>query len=353
MSPTLLLPLLFTAPQAPQVTDIQARIPHSFCVVSIALTEWHEDRPVDHPLGDKLLLSGTMAPDGAMLTLIVEPNVPPVSPQTWRQRLAPAGKPFDVGPTPCADTSSEPLPGMKMSDFHAFFATRRHSFDLHVSGRLGSKDPFPRAELERIVGSLRVLLLRRGWTEDYPDAIAGPMTVAAVLGVDQKQWCDGYLARHADDWAVQFANAEWLHDGKAPVEQQLAAYDKALALIGKLSTPDAKTRFTTAMLHEGRSLALYDAKRFADTIAPLERACAILQELNHSERGGPAYNLACSHALCKHEAPALAALQQAIDASEHYRVLASKDSDFAAIARSDAFQKLIAAPAADPAPRKQ
>jgi len=108
MSLALFLALsLQTPPTAQLVTDIQARIPQSSCVVSLALTDWHEDHPKDHPLGDKLLMAGTMAPDGSMLTLIVEPNVPPVSPQTWRQRLAPTGQPFDVGATPCADTSSE------------------------------------------------------------------------------------------------------------------------------------------------------------------------------------------------------------------------------------------------------
>jgi hypothetical protein len=350
MSLVLILTLSCQAPQS--VTDIQARIPKSFCVVSVALTDWHEDHPKDHPLGDKLLMSGTMAPDDSMLTLIVEPNVPPVSPQTWRQRLAPAGKPFDVGATPCTDTTSEPVPGLKMSDYHAFFATRTHSLDLHVSGTPGAA-PFPRAEFDRIVKSLRVLLLRRGWTEDYPEAIAAPMTVAAVLGVDQKEWRDGYLGKHAEDWAAHFANAEFLHDQKAPLDQQLAAYDKALALVAKGASPDPKTKFATAMLLEGRSLALYDAKRFADTIKPLEQACAILQELKHAERGGPAYNLACSHALCRHEAPAIAALTKAIEATPRYRESAATDADFAAIAKSAAFKKVVAAPPAEPAPAKK
>lgn len=350
MSLAMILALSCQSPQS--VTDIQARIPKTFCVVSVALADWHEDHPQGHPLGDKLLMSGTMAPDGAMLTLIVEPNVPPVSPQTWRQRLAPKGQPFEVGATPCADTTSEPLPGMKMSDYHAFFATRTHSLDLHVSGTPGAA-PFPRAEFERIVKSLRVLLLRRGWTEDYPEAIAAPMTVAAVLGVDQKEWRDGYLGQHAGDWAAHFANAEHLHALKAPLDQQLAAYDKALGLLTKVAAPDPKTKFALAMLHEGKSLALYDARRFADTIGPLEQACSILQELKHAERGGPAYNLACSHALCKHEGPAIAALTKAIDAAPHYREAAKTDSDFAAIARSAAFQKLVAAPAAAASPPKK
>lgn len=353
MSLAILVALACQSPQAPQtVTDIQARIPKTFCVVSVALADWQEDHPKNHPLGDKLLMSGTMAPDRAMLTLIVEPNKPPVSPQAWRQRLAPNGQPFEVGATACVDTSSEPVPGMKMSDYHAFFATRTHALDLHVSGTPGAT-AFPRAEFERIVKSLRVLLLRRGWTEDYPEAIAAPMTIAAVLGVDQKEWRD-HLAQHSGDWAAHFANAEHLHAIQAPLDQQLAAYDKALGLATKVPTPDPKTKFAIAMLHEGKSLALYDAKRFADTIAPLEQACTILQELKHAERGGPAYNLACSHALCKHEGPAVQALAKAIEAAPRYRETAKQDSDFAAIAKSAAFQKLIAAKAPDAsAPKKE
>lgn len=341
MSLALLVAVSCQSPQS--VTDIQARIPKTFCVVSVALADWREDHPKDHPLGDKLLMSGTTAPDRAMLTLIVEPNNPPVSPQTWRQRLAPKGQLFDVGASACVDTSSEPVPGMKTSDYHAFFATRTHALDLHVSGTPGAA-PFPRAEFERIVKSLRVLLLRRGWAEDYPEALAAPMTIAAVLGVDQREWRD-HLERHSGDWAAHFANAEHLHAVAAPLDQQLAAYDKALGLTAKIAKPDPKTRFAIAMLHEGKSLALYDAKRFADTIAPLEQACAILQELKHAERGGPAYNLACSHALCKHEGPALDALTKAIEAAPRYRETAKQDSDFAALAKSAAFQTLVAAKA--------
>jgi hypothetical protein len=352
MSLVLLLALSLQDPQAQTtVTDIQARIPKTNIVVSLELAKWHEDHPKDHPLGDKLLMAGTIAPDESILTLIVEPNSPPVSPQTWRQRLAHGGKPFDVGATPCTDATQELAPGLTMSDYHAYFATRTHSLDLHISGTPGAAQGFPRAEFERIVKSLHVLLLRRGWTEDYPEAIAAPMTLAAVLGVDQKEWRDGYLAKHADDWAAQFANAEYLHDLKAPLDQQLAAYDKALALAGKIASPDAKTKFANAMLYDGKSLALYDGKRFADTIPLLEKACAIVEELKHSERGGLQYNLACSHALCKHEAPALAALNKAIEAAPRYREAAAKDSDFAAIAKSAAFKKLVAPPA-EPAPKK-
>src|SRR5262245_4650926 len=357
MQLALLLTLVLQSPQAPAtVTDIQARIPKSGFVVSLALADWHEDRSEHHPLGEKLLMSGTMAPGGAMLTLIVEANTPPASPQTWRQRLSPPGKPFEVGATPCSDVSSEPIPGLKMADYHAYFATRTHSLDLHVSGTPGDADTLPRAEFERVVRSLRVLLLRRGWTEDYPEAIAAPMTVAAVLGVDQKEWRDGYLAKHDDDWAAHFANAELLHDLGASLDQQLTAYDKAIALSGKVAAPDPKTRFVIAMLHEGKSLALHDARRYAETIPLLEKACVILQELGHQERGGPAYNLACSHALCKHEAAALAALGKAIEAAPRYREAAARDPDFAPLAKSAAFKKLVAAPAADPAakePKKQ
>lgn len=347
--------LLAVAPQTPPtVTEIQARIPKTRTVVSLDLCDWREDREQGQALGDKLLFAGTMAPRGSVLSVIVEPNVPPVAPTKWRERLAPAGTHFNVQFTPCVDASAEIAPGMLQSDYHAFFATREHVLHVHAS-RLtdgtDDKEAFPRSEFERIVKSLRVRLLRRGWAEDYPDAIGVPMTMAAVLGVDQKAWQEKYLTKHAEDWPAHFANAEYLLHLGAPLEQQLAAYDKAIALMGKIDKPDGKTRFAIAMLHEGKSLALYGAKRHADSIAPLEQCCAILKELAHRERGGPAYHLARAHALCKREAPALDALRRAIEADAQFRDRAAEDADFASLADKPAFRKLLATPARKDPPK--
>src|SRR5262245_25093863 len=92
----LLAALAVQDPQSP--TDIQARISDSYFVVSLELRGWKEEsNDMLKELGKKLLFAGSMAPEGAMLTVIVEPNDPPVSPQTWRQRFAPGGKPFDIG----------------------------------------------------------------------------------------------------------------------------------------------------------------------------------------------------------------------------------------------------------------
>lgn len=343
--PLILAALLAIAPQAPpRVTDIQARIQKTPFVVSLELVDWHEDAEAGKQLGDKMLFAGTMAPPGAVLSVHVEPNVPLTSPTKWRERLAPPGKPFDVQSTPCIDASAELAPGMLQSDYHAYFATRTHVLDVHVSRVTDQKDGFPRIEFERIVKSLRIRLLRRGWAEHYPEVIGAPMTLAAVLGVDQKAWQDRYLVKHAGEWPAHFANAEYLHYLGAPIDQQLAAYDQAAALIAKVPVPDAKTRFALAMLLEGRSLALHDAKRHADAIAPLEQACAILQELRHPERGGPAYNLACEHALCHHEAAALDALRRAIEADPRYRDSAAKDADFATLEDKPEFKRLLGPP---------
>lgn len=342
----LLVALLAVAPQTPPtVTEIQARIAKTQFVVSLDLSDWREDREQGKALGDKLLFAGTIAPPGSVLSVLVEPNAPPVAPTKWRERLAPAGTHFDVQFTPCVDASVELAPGMLQSDYHAFFATREHALHVHVSRLVDDKEGFPRTEFERIVKSLRVRLLRRGWAEDYPDAIARPMTMAAVLGVDQKAWQEKYLGKHAEEWPAHFANAEYLHHLAAPIEQRLAAYDRALTLMGKVDQPDEKTRFAIAMLLEGKSLALYGAKRYSDSIAPLEQSCAILKNLAHRERGGPAYNLARAHALGKHEAAAIDALRRAIDADAHYRDRAAEDADFASLEDKPAFRKLLAKPA--------
>jgi hypothetical protein len=346
--------LLAFALQSPQsVTDIQARIPQTPFVVSLELSGWKENPSPGELLGNKLLLAGTISPAGSVLTLLVEANQPPKSPQYWRDRFAVPGLPFDVDFTPCVDSTVELAQGLVQSDFHAYFATRKHVLDLHISRMSEKQEAFPRAEFERIVKSLRVLLLRRGWAEDYPDSIGAPMTFASVLGVDQKGWKEGYLARHAEEWSAQFANAEFLHYSNAPFEEQLAAYDKALALITKLENPDPKTRFALAMLHDGRSLAFYDASRFADSIAPIEMSLAILTELNRKQEcAGLAYNLACSHALTEHRAPALAALKQAIELDPRYREHAAQDSDFASLANEAEFKKLLEPPV-PPQPPKQ
>jgi hypothetical protein len=216
--------LLAFALQSPQsVTDIQARIPQTPFVVSLELSGWKENPSPGELLGNKLLLAGTISPAGSVLTLLVEANQPPKSPQYWRDRFAVPGLPFDVDFTPCVDSTVELAQGLVQSDFHAYFATRKHVLDLHISRMSEKQEAFPRAEFERIVKSLRVLLLRRGWAEDYPDSIGAPMTFASVLGVDQKGWKEGYLARHAEEWSAQFANAEFLHYSNAPFEEQLAA----------------------------------------------------------------------------------------------------------------------------------
>lgn len=355
----MLTALLFALTQQPAdpVSDVQARIPKTPLVVSLQLREWKEDGEqleiLRKSFGDKVLFAGTFAPEGSILTVIAEPNPEQVSPQVWRERLAPSGKPFDVEFTPCVDASSELVPGMVQSDYHAYFATRTHVLDVHVS-RLSdtAEGSLPRAEFERIVRSLRVLALRRGWAEDYPVEIAVPRTLAAVLGVTNDAWTKSYLVKHAEEWPANFANAEYLRFGKAALEAQIAAYEKALALITKVEKPDAKVRFATAMLYDGLSLAQYDAKRFADAIAPLQKGLAILEELKRTERGSLAYNLACTHALLQRKPQAIEALKKAIDTDPRFRESAAKDKDFDALKNDAAFKALIAKPAEGAPPRK-
>lgn len=337
------------------VTDIQARIPKTPLVLSLALSDWKEDKEhfemMRKTLGDKVHFVGTCAPAGTILTVISESNEDQISPKAWRERLGPPGKHFDVQGAACVDASSEV---MTMADYHAYFATRTHVFDLHVS-RISEKDmePLPRAEFERIVKSMRVLALRRGWAEDYPSEIRGPMTVAAVVGVTNDAWAKKYMTEHEKDWPAHFANAEYLRFGKAPVDVQIAAYEKALALITKVEKPDDKVRFTTAMLYDGLSLAQYDAKKYAESIAPLEKGLAILEELKSKERGGLAYNLACVHALSKHGPQAIAALAKAVDADPRYKDSAAKDTDFDSVKNDPAFQALIAKTPAGAGPPKK
>ena len=355
----MLTALLLALAQDPTqlVTDVQARIKKTPLVVSLQLGEWKESAEqyemLKKSLGDKVLFAGTMAPKGSIFTVIVQPNEPMGSPQTWRDRLAPAGKHFDAGPTPCVDASAEPMTGMVQSDYHAFFSTRTHVLHLHAS-RLSDtdKEPLPRAEFERIVKSLRVLALRHGWTEDYPPAIAVPMTLASVIGVANDPWAKEYMVKRAAEWPAHFAHAEYLRFEKAPLEAQIAAYEKALSLITKVENPDAKMRFATAVLHDGLSLALYEAKRFADSIAPQQKGIAILEELKRKERGVLLYNLACSEALSQHKPQAIEALKKALEVNPRFRENAAKDADFDSLADDPAFKALIAKPAEAPAKNK-
>lgn len=338
------------APQTPQlVTDVQTRIRGTPLVVSLALTDWKDDEKLGAPLrkslGDKVLFAGTLAPAGSLLTVIAERNDPPAGSKTWRDRLAPPGEKFDIGYAHGVDCSATLAPGVVQSDYHAYITTRTHVFDVHVSRVSDTeKPPFPRAEFERIVKSLHVLALRRGWSEDYPAELAPAMTVAAMLGVDSEQWQKGYRERHPGEWATEFATAEYLRFAKAAPDAQIAAYERALASITKVEKPDAKERFATAILYDGLSLAQYDAAKYAESIAPLEKGLALLEELGRKERSSLAYNLACANALTNHGPQALAALARAIEADPRLRENAAKDADFASVAGTAEFKKLITAP---------
>src|SRR5262249_449253 len=156
------------------------------------------------------------------------------------------------------------------SDLHAYVAAAGYCFDLHVS-RIGkSADAaFPRSEFERIVNSMQVLLLRRGWAENYPRELGVEMMLAAISGPQRKPWKEKYLPEQADDWSAPFVEAEYLRFEKAPPDEPIAEYRKTLDLVGKIERPDEKVRFATAIACDGLSLSLYDAKSYADAIAPL------------------------------------------------------------------------------------
>lgn len=347
MLTALLLSIAAVAPQS--VTEIQSRVPGTREVLSLDLAEWTEDREIAAPmremLGDKLLMVGSVGPGGATLSVVVESNEPLASPKAWRERLAPPGEVFELRSASCVDSSSEVLPGMQQSDFHGYFATRTHVYDVHVSKLHETDDePFPRKEFERIVDSLRLRLLRRGWAEDYPREIAAPMTLASVLGVESEAWTRKYLPEHSGEWAAHFANAEHLRPTKATTKQKLAAYDKALELLAKVEEPGVKERFATAILYEGKNLVHYEAKDYKASIAPMEKGLAIVTELGRPERAGFAYNLACSNALLKRRRPAVDALAIAIEVDPRYRGSAARDSDFAALRDYRPFQKLLEEP---------
>jgi hypothetical protein len=350
----MLLALLASfAPQLPVArTQIQAHVSRTPWVATLQLQGWKDmadGDPLRKELGEKLVLSGTMEPAGAILTLIAEPNGALISPAAWRKRHAIAGAEFECQLSACVDATLKPTGAPEFADFHAFTCAAGFCFDLHVS-RVSpdGKEALARAEFERIVKSLRVLLLRRGWAEYYPDEIGDQMTLAALAGPGRKGWKEAYLPKHAGDWQVHFVEAEFLRQEKAPLEQQIASYQKALELAAKLEKPGPKQQFAWAMACDGLGLALHDAQRLPDSIAPLEKGYALLAGINRPERAALAYNLACAQALSGHEQPALAALANAIVADARYRESAAKDADFATLRNSPEYQKLVAKPAPSP-----
>ena len=352
----MLLALLAALPlQLPLAAQqVQAHVGRTPWVAALALADWKdapEGNPLEKELGAKLVLNGTLAPGGTILTLIAEPNTALISPAAWRKRFGIQGAEFELQLSACVDASIRDPKGPLVSDYHAFTCAAGWCFDLHVS-RLSTdgKEPLPRAEFERIVKSQRFLLLRHGWAENYPDEVCKQMSLAALSGPGRKNWKENFLAKNADDWVVHFVEGELLREEKGALEEQLAHYQRAFELVTKLEKPGPKELFATAIVCDGLSLALHDAGKHAESIAPLEKGYALLAGMKRRERGTLAYNLACSQALLKHEKEALEALGHAIGADERYRESAAKDADFAAIAASPAFQKLVAKPA--PAPRK-
>ncbi len=334
-------------------TQIQTRVPKTNWVVVLLLNGWKESGeqdPLRKGLGEKLVFSGTMDPPGTILTMIAEPNARSISPDAWRKHFAVPGTEFEVQLSACVDASVklENAPGF--SDYHAYTCAAGYCFDLHVS-RISpdGQEGLPRAEFERIVQTMRILLLRRGWAEYYPDELGYQMTLAALSGPGRQGWKVNYLPKHAGEWTANFVEAEFLHNDRAPLEQQIACYEQALEQLGKLEKPGPKERFGWAMACDGLSLALYDGKRFADSIAPLQKACALLTELDRRERAPLFYNLACAQALTKHDKEALAALQKAIEVEPRFRDNAAKDEDFAALRASPEFQKLVAKSPPSPA----
>jgi hypothetical protein len=330
-------------------TQIQTRVPKTPWVVLLLLHGWKEagaGDPLRKELGEKLVFSGTMDPPGTILTLIAEPNTQLSSPAVWRKRFAVPGTEFEVQVSACVDASVKPAGAPACSDYHAYTCAAGACLDLHVS-RLSpdGQEALPRAEFERIVQSMRVLLLRRGWAEYYPDEVGYQMTLAALAGPGRQGWKEAYLPKHAGEWTVHFVEAEFLRYEQAPLEQQIASYEKSLELLAKLEKPGPKERFGWAIACDGLSLALCDAQRVADSIPLLEKGYALLAGINRQERAPLAYDLARAQALTKHDKEALAALGNAIAADPRFRDNAAKDADFAELRASPEFQKLVAKPA--------
>ena len=168
----------------PVVKEIQAHVGRTPWVVSIGLADWKEapeGNPSAKPFGDKLVLNGSCAPEGTLLTLIAEPNTTNLSPAAWRKRLGVPGREFDCQLSACVDSSSRVEGGPTYSCYNAYTCAAGWCFDLHVSRLLpDDKDALAREAFENIVKSMRFLLLRRGWAEDYPSEISQQMTIAAM-----------------------------------------------------------------------------------------------------------------------------------------------------------------------------
>lgn len=339
----------------PAVQEIQARVPHSRWTVLVGLAGWKdvpEQDPLRKALGEKLVLAGGAAPAGCVVTLVAEPNPQKISPVAWRKRFGIPGTEFDCSLAACVDASQRASGGPAISDYHAFTCAAEWCFDLHVSRVATGKDdaePLPRAEFERIVRSQRFLLLRRGWAEDYPAEFEKQMTLAALAGPGRAPWKENVLAKHPDDWAVHFVEAELLHEEHAAFEAQFAEYSRTLELLEKLEKPGPREIYATAIACDGCALALHDAGKHAESIAPLEKACSLLTTLGRKERGALSYNLACAQARCGQSEAALRSLGLAIAVEARLREAAARDEDLAGLRGTPQFQKLLDAGEPKPA----
>ncbi|MDP6410006.1 MAG: tetratricopeptide repeat protein [Planctomycetota bacterium] len=337
------LGLLLTPREAPTV---EARVPNTYLGIALQLEGFQENveltREAGAALGERAVLFGSIGPTRASLSIIAERSEGEATSEAWRARLT-EGEPllFSIGGTSCSEAREAPGEEERI-EFHAFLLAGGYCFDLRVrTGAEAGPDALSREAFVEMVRSFRVALLRRGWRADYPAAVLALMHEAAVRAPRGEPWLREEAARRSDDYAVPFVRAEMLEVSGGPVEETLAAYARASALLDGLEAPTPAQRFARAVCADGSGLTLAKSGRAAEALAHYRKGHAIAASLGHAVRGPLAYNLACAAAQTGENKLALDYLERAIGVLPRYRAMAGIDVDFETLRGDARFRRLV------------
>ncbi len=341
-----LLALLVAGPLAGSTVEV--RVPDTPWVVALELPGWKggvETKYVRLNPEDVCLLSGELQPGNTLVHLHSLPF------NFWEahrlRRLEPEYQPggnFDLEGFHCVDRSLR-FDGVEVADLDAYVATADQHFELRL---LRPTKPLQRSELERMLKSVRVLLLRHGKIDDYPQGLAEEMTSRALAGEAQAAWKKRVLPMRAHPWLAAFVEAEFAAYEKQAPARQAELYTVALIALAAEEQPTEKLRFAWAMAEEGFGLAELQDGQPAKALPAFEHGEALLAQTQREESQDLAFALARAQALTGNEAAALASLARAIAGNARWRARAAQEPDFGSLQKLAAFQELVRKPPAAP-----
>lgn len=242
------------------------------------------------------------------------------------------------------------MDGSGSHDYHAFFVRAGYRFDLHVGESITEekKQAITREAFVKIVGSLRLAIVRRGTWEQMPPAAIEAMDQAIRRRAGGKAWLAERMEATPGEYALPFAAAELARHEGAPPAEQLPLYSRAIERLEakraalkpeeSLSAPDA---LALAASEDGLGLALLESGEAEKALPHLEHALEIAHDLTAPTRAGVKYDLACAHARLGQEEKAIARLVESESELPGAFVRARVDKEFDPIRQSKRFQDLL------------